>query len=265
MELERRAQSSGEWPCVRTTCLEGLVGLEECEGGGASVEEPGCRGWRRDGRGDSRELVAGSGARVGGRGGGAIRVEGRGGGAIRPEGVVVDFGWSGGTEGVVPDGILGSCGARLSSSCPESVKVGTLSLRAVAEAFGVVSGSSCGRRTVGGGGGGMASPSGAAMAPFRGLTVLPICWSAAESSSRAIPASSVVRFSCDTDGRDCGPGLGACRHEPKNDSNHCGRRKQKSTAEASIRDIPRTAIADTGLGPRDAEMECERVLSRHLM
>ena len=34
-----RAQSSGEWPGVRTTCRLGLAGLEECVGGGARPEE----------------------------------------------------------------------------------------------------------------------------------------------------------------------------------------------------------------------------------
>lgn len=149
---------------MRTTCLEGLVGLEECEGGGASVEEPGCRGWRREGRGDGRGLAVGRGARVGGRGGGAMRVGGLGGGAIRVDGlgggamgferVVVDIVGNVDTKGG-PDGMLGDCGGWLSPSWPESVNVGTLSSSVTADAFGVVSESSCGLRTMGGGGGGI--------------------------------------------------------------------------------------------------------------
>lgn len=87
-EVDRRAQSRGEWPGVRMTWREGLVGLAVWVRG-ARVEEPGWRGWRpaprREGRGDGRE-EEGRGASVGGRAGGAMREEGRGGGAIGFEG-----------------------------------------------------------------------------------------------------------------------------------------------------------------------------------
>jgi len=107
LEVESRAQSRGEWPGVRTTCREGLAGLVLWDGGGARVEEPGCRGWRREGRGDGRGLEVGRGARVGGRAGGgmsvgglaggAINPDGFGGGAMRVEGGGVIFGGAGGT------------------------------------------------------------------------------------------------------------------------------------------------------------------------
>lgn len=41
-ELATRAQSSGEWPGLSITFRDGLEGLLECDGGGASVEVPGC-------------------------------------------------------------------------------------------------------------------------------------------------------------------------------------------------------------------------------
>lgn len=68
----RRAQSIGEWPGVNFTCLEGLVGIEECVGGGARVEVPGARlgtGRERFGEGASEgrreEPFLDAGARVG--------------------------------------------------------------------------------------------------------------------------------------------------------------------------------------------------------
>lgn len=74
MEDERRAQSSGEWPGVRRTLRLGLLGIEECVGGGArekeDEEKEGGAGRRfgrgeRDGGGDIRE-DAGTGLRRGG-------------------------------------------------------------------------------------------------------------------------------------------------------------------------------------------------------
>jgi hypothetical protein len=180
--------------------------------------------------------------RVGGCGGGPIRLVGLGGGAMRFEGVLVGLGGSGEPKGT-PGGVLGVCGAWLSSSCPESVNVGTPSLGVTADAFGVVSGSVCGLRMVGGGGGGMAALSRSAMAPLRGFTVILMSSSDTESSSLVLLISSVLFLSCDAGGEDDGPKLGACRQEPSRDSSQSGRRKQKRTAEATIRDIPRRAIA----------------------
>jgi hypothetical protein len=88
-ELARRAQSSGEWPGSRITLRDGLAGLVECVGGGASVEVPGCRadearllgGARppppppREGPGESEELLLTPLSR-GGRGGGGMSDEG---------------------------------------------------------------------------------------------------------------------------------------------------------------------------------------------
>lgn len=143
---ERRAQSRGEWPGERITAREGLVGMALWEGGGARVEEPGCRGcWgvRREGRGDGRGLAEGRGARDGGPRCGVVRLDGRGGGGIME---VLE-------EGLAARGGLGAEGVS-----SESVNVGTASLRAVAGAFGVVSGevsAIVGFETRGGGGGGM--------------------------------------------------------------------------------------------------------------
>lgn len=39
----RWAQSMGEWPGFKVTCLEGFWGMEEWVGGGARVDDP---GWR---------------------------------------------------------------------------------------------------------------------------------------------------------------------------------------------------------------------------
>lgn len=82
----RRAQSIGEWPGVRFTCLEGLVGMQEWVGGGARVEVPGARlgtGRERFGRGAGEgrkeELFLEAGARVGMR---RVCVAGSGGGAM---------------------------------------------------------------------------------------------------------------------------------------------------------------------------------------
>lgn len=93
-----------------------------------------------------------------------------------------------------------------------------------------------------------------------------VSFSVTEASSLARPTSIVVFSLSKIGGVDCGPRLGACRHEAKNDSTHCGRRKQKSTAEATIRDIPSRAIVNgVGFAPRDAGAECKRVLLRHLV
>lgn len=150
-EEESRAQSSGEWPCVKTTWREGLVGLLLCVGGGARVEEPGCRGWEREGKGDER-LFSGRGERVGGRRGGGMRVCGLGGGAI----IVGDeAGAKGAGYGI----------SAAASSRPEREKVGTVSSSPVADTVGVVSWSSAELLIVGGGGGGMATLSTSSLTP----------------------------------------------------------------------------------------------------
>ncbi len=51
---EMRAQSSGEWPGVSTTCRDGFAGLLVCDGGGANddaVED--AAGGRRFGAGEA--------------------------------------------------------------------------------------------------------------------------------------------------------------------------------------------------------------------
>ena len=63
-----------------------------------------------------------------------------------------------------------------------------------------------------------------------------------DSLSLTVPSSFVPFSSCNTSGTGGGAMLGACRHEPSNDRNHCGRRKQNSTADATIRDMPRYAM-----------------------
>jgi hypothetical protein len=72
VEEERRAQSSGEWPGVRRTLRLGLLGIEECVGGGAREKEDEEEGagrrfgrGERDGGGGIRE-DAGTGLRRGG-------------------------------------------------------------------------------------------------------------------------------------------------------------------------------------------------------
>lgn len=87
-ELASRAQSSGEWPGSRITLRDGLAGLVECVGGGASVEVPGCRaaearllgGARppppRDGPGESIDELLLTPLSRGGRGGGGISADG---------------------------------------------------------------------------------------------------------------------------------------------------------------------------------------------
>ena len=172
--------------------------------------------------------------RVGGFGGGAIKPDGFGGGAMRVEGAGV-LGVFSAVGGGTP-GILGGCDAWLSSSCPESVNVGTPSFGAAATAFGVVSGSVCGLRMAGGESGG-------------GLTVLIVSFPGTESASGLLAPCSVPVFSCDSGSDAGGPRLGAWRQKPKKDCSHCGRRKQKSTAEATIKDIPRSAIAHAICSP----------------
>lgn len=84
--LASRAQSSGDRPGSRITLRDGFAGLLLCEGGGASVDVPGCRSYEccgccrlgmgpRDGT-PRRELPLPPALlmalRAGGRGGGAI-------------------------------------------------------------------------------------------------------------------------------------------------------------------------------------------------
>lgn len=75
---DKRAQSSGLRPGERVTLREGLAGFEECVGGGARVEVPGCRSyWCRLGMGAREGTPRREGPvllRVGGRGGGAMEV-----------------------------------------------------------------------------------------------------------------------------------------------------------------------------------------------
>lgn len=191
---------------------------------------------------------------VDGFGGGAISPGDGGGGAAGSEGVLVALGGSAAAYGV-PDGVFAGC-SWLSSLCPESVKVGTPSGCVTADAFGVVSWSVCGLRMVESGGCGMAALPRSARASFRDPIVLAVSLSVTESSSpRVLPTSLALFSSGDIDGDEDGPRLAACCHEPRNDSTHCGRRKQKSTAEATIKDIPRSAIAHA-LRVRDDEIGC---------
>jgi hypothetical protein len=88
--LASRAQSSGEWPGSSTTLRDGLAGLDECVGGGASVDVPGCRAALARLLGRARALAPALGdgmsdelftlLSVGGRGGGGIRLVRAGGG-----------------------------------------------------------------------------------------------------------------------------------------------------------------------------------------
>lgn len=152
----RRAQSIGEWPGVNFTCLEGLVGIEECVGGGARVEVPGARlgtGRERFGEGASEgrreEPFLDAGARVGmrracvaGTGGGAMEEGdgptvdedtggrgraggGGGGGGIRSDAVGGLVAEGGGEGGEVPiDGVVG-CSAEGDGRGSDSEKLGT--------------------------------------------------------------------------------------------------------------------------------------------
>lgn len=150
----RRAQSIGEWPGVRCTCLEGLVGIEECVGGGARVEVPGARlgtGRERFGEGADEgrreELFLAAGARVGirracvaGTGGGAMEAGegptvdentgargGGGGGGMRSDAVGGLIAGGGGGEGPVPvvEEVVAGCEAEADGRGSDSEKLGT--------------------------------------------------------------------------------------------------------------------------------------------
>lgn len=151
----RRAQSIGEWPGVSFTCLEGLVGIEECVGGGARVEVPGARlGTGRErfgegaGEGRREEPFLDAGARVGmrracvaGSGGGAIAEGdgptiaedagargggGGGGGGMRSDaaGCLTAGGGGGGGGDVTIEGVVGSS-AEADGRGSDSEKLGT--------------------------------------------------------------------------------------------------------------------------------------------
>lgn len=120
-----------------------------------------------------------------------------------------------------------------------------LSLSAAADAFGVVSESSTALRTAGGGGGGTAALlSVLTVPPFCCLVSVVISFSDTRLPTVTLPSSFLPFSSCDTGFTGGGAMLGDCLHEARNDRNHCGLRKQKSTADATRRDMPRSAMAE---------------------
>lgn len=238
----RRAQSIGEWPGVSLTCFEGLVGIEEWVGGGARVDVPGARrGTGRErfgegtGEGRGEELLLAAGARVGmrracaaGIGGGAIAeggglmVEedagargGAGGGGIRSDAVggVIVAG-----EGEVPAEGRADWSAGADGSGSDSEKLGTewAMSRVVALALGVA----------------WPSPSPSACMPPSGSAarrggVSGVCLG---GRSSAFDGSSRVALWWRKLARRFLRG------------SHAGGRRQKSTTEATISEMPMRAI-----------------------
>lgn len=147
----------------------------------------------------------------------------------------------------------GRVGGGLLSSRPESENVGTLSVRTVAEAFGVVSVSSevvaaetSGLLTVseGDGGGGIDARSGCLLAPFLGFSMDIFSFSSDIWSSLSLTVSPPLLFpSVTAPGARGGSSFGGPRKEPRKDKTHLGGRKHNRTADATIRDIPRYPMA----------------------
>lgn len=154
-ELARRAQSSGEWPGSRITLRDGLAGLVECVGGGASVEVPGCRaaearllgGARppppppREGPGESIDELLLTPFSRGGRGGGGISADGAPAGA-EGTGAAESEGTAGGAAAPVARATAaaeaGGCGDDSESEGTGPEDVGDEA--EAARAFGVVCG-----------------------------------------------------------------------------------------------------------------------------
>lgn len=231
---------------MRTTAREGLVGIELWEGGGASVDEPGWRGWaRREGRGFGRELARGE--RVGGLGASDGARGGGGGGMEKEAGL-------GGTAEEVDS--FAALGAHVLSS-PERVSVGTAWSRATAEALGVVSGEDEMVVNLGavGGGGGLDNR---ASSPFDSRffsTLLPPGFSPFGSPAAFFSSLFFIRepFFSSVVARSGDDSPGVWRSSPRIEGSHCSRAKASSTTEATSSDMPSVPIAGGVPGSYDEE------------
>jgi hypothetical protein len=119
-ELQRRAQSRGEWPGVRRTLRRGLAGMELCVGGRAREDDEAEEeedGGPRFGRGERGGSV--SSPAVPGPGGGC-RVGRRGGARAPPDARCAEFAaGKDGTASVSGSVNVGSCVASGVAGCEE--------------------------------------------------------------------------------------------------------------------------------------------------